>query len=387
MRALIAFDKFKDALSAADACATAAAALREAQPSWELELCPLTDGGEGFAEILTAAGHGRIESVNVTGPRGSAISAQFGWVPLQHIPERARQRLALPARTDLGGLAAIIGMSAASGLHLLSPAERDPWRTSTVGTGELMRFAAHKAQVIVLGIGGSATNDLGAGALSALGLQFKSATSETSNFPSPDRWDTVTHLAGRMPADFPPVRVACDVTNPLLGPEGCAAIYGLQKGLKPEDLPRLERSAARLARLLCEHFHQPESLMSTPGAGAAGGIAFGLLAAMDAQLLSGFDLTAEWLGLKERIHAADVVLTGEGRFDESSLSGKGPGAIVALAQGAGRPAHVFAGSVSSRLTSFAKLHRITPESYSLTEALNATRALLQSEIRRQFAAT
>jgi glycerate kinase len=174
------------------------------------------------------------------------------------------------------------------------------------------------------------------------------------------------------------------VTNPLLGPNGCAAIYGPQKGLKPVDFSRIEESSSRIARLLCAFCGSPETVMDTPGAGAAGGLGFGLMVATNAQILSGFDLTSEWLNLPGRIRSADVVLTGEGRFDESSAQGKGPGAILALAALAGRPAHVFAGNISTAIASGAMLHAITPPDWTLENALRATPELLRAAIQRQF---
>ena len=385
MRALLAFDKFKDAISAREACAVTAAALREVQPTWECDLCPLTDGGEGFVEILTHAAKGQIKTAEVTGPRGKPVTAAFGLVPLKNIPPAAQQRLALPAEIGGDALVAIIEMAAASGLALLSSTERDPWQTSTLGTGELMRIAAEmNAQAIVLGIGGSATNDLGLGALAALGFEFFSAHAEKIFPPIPANWASITRITDKLPHPFPPIRVACDVTNPLLGPNGCAAIYGAQKGLRRDDLPTIEDSSVRLAQLLCTQCGRPSAIMDTPGAGAAGGIAFGLMTAADARLLSGFALTADWFELAERIRSADVVLTGEGRFDDSSAQGKGPGAILALAVAANRPAHIFAGQISTNAECSAALHPITPGDWPLEQALRATPDLLRSAVQRSF---
>ncbi|MEO6004080.1 MAG: glycerate kinase [Opitutus sp.] len=388
MRVLLAFDKFKDAVSARTACTIAADALRELHPSWEFDLCPLTDGGEGFTEILTESAKGKIQSAEVTGPRGAPLRAPFGLAQLAQIPEAARARLALPSGLRADGTIAIIEMAAASGLALLGNSDRDPWQTSTFGTGELMRIAQSRgAAVILLGLGGSATNDLGLGALAALGLEFRSEAGEKLPSTAPVEWSKLARITGSIPAGFPPVRVACDVTNPLLGSNGCAAVYGPQKGLKPADLPLLEAESTRVAHLLCDHLQRPTSLIDEPGAGAAGGIAFGLMAGTDARVLSGFDLTAEWFDLRERIRAADVVLTGEGRFDLSSDQGKGPGAILTFAAEASRPAHVFAGQVSVASHRSAQLHQISPATLPRAEAIRSTPALLRAAIQRQFAAT
>ena len=368
MRVLVAFDKFKDALSATQACEAAAAALRAKHPDWTLDLCPLTDGGEGFAENLTAAANGRLERREVSGPRGDRIRAPIGYVRAESLPAGIRVRLALKSDTVL----AIIGLASASGLELLPQDQRDPWQTTTYGTGELIQVAARAgAGAILLGVGGSATNDLGLGALAALGFKF-------SVVPVPSAWPQFVQIEGRV--QLPPVFIACDVTNPLLGPRGATTTFGPQKGLKPADLPRLEAEMARMAAALCEACAQPFALADAPGAGAAGGIAFGLMVAANARLLAGFDLVTEWLDLPARLAAADLVLTGEGRFDATSLGGKGPGALVAEARRIGKPVHVFAGSlgVAADLTH----HAVTPPGLALAEALPRTAELLAAAVSR-----
>ena len=388
MRVLLAFDKFKDAISAYAACTAAADALRELHPTWEFDLCPLTDGGEGFTEILTRGASGRMQVAEVTGPRGERVSASFGRVQLKNIPRAAQDRLALPPDVTPDSAVAIIEMAAASGLALLPADQRDPWLTSTKGTGELMRMAAAcDAKAIILGLGGSATNDLGLGALAALGINFLDASRKPIDPPTPAEWPRITDLSGAIPDTFPPVRVACDVTNPLLGANGCSAIYGRQKGLAPADLEKMESVCERAARQLCAYFGKPSSLMETPGAGAAGGIAFGLITALDAQILSGFDMTSDWLNLTARIRLADVVITGEGRFDDSSAQGKGPGAILSLAAAHGRTAHVFAGQVTASSHPTAQLHQITPASWTRAQALQQTLVTLRSAVQLHFPPT
>ena len=368
MRALIAFDKFKDALTAQQACEVAAAALRARHPDWLLELCPLTDGGEGFCETLTTAAHGRVDHVEVSAPRGGPIRAPIGYVKAALLAPAVCARLNLrPA-----GTLAVIGMASASGLELLPADRRDPWQTTSRGTGEQIRAAARAgAHAILLGIGGSATNDLGLGALAALGFEFD----ET---PVPAMWPKIQRLAGRV--DVPPIFIACDVTNPLLGPQGATATFGPQKGLPPADVPRFEAEMACMAKLLCEACHRPLSLAELPGTGAAGGISFGLMVAANAQLVSGFDLVSDWLDLPGRITAADLVLTGEGRFDATSLGGKGPGSLVREAQRRGKSAHVFAGSIG--LPASDTLHAITPAELPLADALPRTAELLAAAVAR-----
>ena len=393
MHVLLAFDKFKDSLTAPVACELTAAALRERHPDWTLDLCPLADGGEGFCAILTRAAGGTVETHTVTGPRGAPTPATIGFVPLAQIPAPARALLSL-SDTQLSALysplprdasVAVIEMASASGLALLAPADRDPWHTSTVGTGELICLAAARPGVaaILLGVGGSATHDLGLGALAALGLAFHAADGVPLPVPHPAVWSRITHLTGRLPASLPPIRIACDVTNPLLGRRGAAATYGPQKGLRPADLARLDHESARLALLLCAHHGQPDTLMDTPGAGAAGGLSFGLMAAARAQLLPGFDLVSAWLDLEPKLAAADLVITGEGRFDDTSLTGKGPGAVAARALALDKPVHVFAGAIAVLAPRAGlSLHAITPAGTPLADALRDAPALLAAAVRR-----
>lgn len=381
MRVLVAFDKFKDALTAAQACAAAAAALRANHPDWTLDLCPLTDGGEGFAETLTAAANGRLEHHEVSGPRSARVRAPIGFVEWARIPEPVQMRLLIENRKPkIENNLAVIGMAAASGLELLPRDQRDPWHTTTFGTGELLAAAAQAGvDAILLGVGGSATNDLGLGALAALGFKFFAHNGTPVAQPTPDQWARITRIE-RPALGLPPVFIACDVMNPLLGPHGATTTFGPQKGLKPADLPRLKAEMARLAALLCETCSQPLALADTPGAGAAGGIAFGLMVAGGARLVPGFELVSAWLDLPARIAAADLVLTGEGRYDATSLGGKGPGALVARAQQLGKPAHVFAGSLGVPVD--ATHHAITPPGLPLTAARPRTAELLTAAVRR-----
>lgn len=384
-RVLLALDKFKDALSAQQAGEAVAAALREQHLDWTLDIAPLADGGEGFATILTQAVKGRELSVTATGPRGGRQPAGFGLVPVAAIPAGARRQLRLPAAADPRAEVAVIEMAAISGLALLPTEQRDPWLTTSLGTGELMRAAADAGAVaIVLGVGGSATNDLGLGALAALGLEFLDAAGRPVSPPVPAEWPQIVRISGRLAAGLPPVYIACDVTNPLLGPRGAAAVYGPQKGLRSADHARLESESARLADLLCQHCGQPPTMKDVPGAGAAGGIAFGLMTAAGAKLLPGFDLVSAWLDLDTKLAAADIVITGEGRFDDSSLEGKGPGAVAARALALGKTLHVFAGQVTAPARPGLALHTITPPGTPLAQALQEAPANLARAVRRVF---
>jgi len=386
VRVLIAFDKFKDSLTARQACDLAAQALREERPGWKLDLCPLADGGEGFVEILTRAARGETRAFPVAGPRGGLVSASLGLVRLDRIPPAARKRLSLQVPDS--ARIALVEMASASGLALLAAEARDPWQATSQGTGQLLRAAAGLgADAVLLGVGGSATHDLGLGALGALGYSFLTAEGARLDPPRPALWPQLARIEGRAGPDLPPIRIACDVANPLLGPRGAAAVFGPQKGLAAADFSRLEAESARVAALLCAHGGQPGDLAQVPGAGAAGGMAFGLMAGAAAQLLPGSDLVAGWLDLEARVADADLVITGEGAFDASSWGGKGPGALVGRALALGKPAHVFAGRVeTARIEPGVALHGITPAGTPLPEALRRGGPNLLASVRRAFAA-
>ena len=346
---LVAFDKFKGALDAERACAVAAEVIRRERPTWSVDVAPLTDGGEGFCRIMTLAAGGVLETRHATGPSfgasGSApqVEAPLGLVELRSVPEPARALLGLPAGAER---LALVDMASVNGLVLVAPAERDVLHSCTRGTGELLLAArALGVDAILLGVGGSATSDLGLGALAALGWRFETAMGQALAPPVPACWARIERVVPAQPS-LPELRIACDVDNPLLGPRGAAAVYGPQKGLAPGAVAAFDAAAERVASLVCAAVGAGPELMTSPGAGAAGGIAFGLNAAVGARLVPGSALVNAWLGLEARVSAADWVLTGEGRFDASSWAGKGPGALVRAAQRRGRRWAVFAGSVA-----------------------------------------
>lgn len=348
-RVLVAFDKFKGALGAEAACEAARRALLRRHPGLIVDSAPLTDGGDGFCRILTRAARGELHERFASGPRFVAghsprVPVSIGCVAIERLPPRVLHHL------QLGSSArrlAVVDMASVNGLALVPRAELDVWRSSSWGTGELLLEArALGADAILLGVGGSATSDLGLGALAALGLRFTTDTGAIISPPLPAEWSRIRDVEGSIIEGLPPLRIACDVDNPVFGPRGAAAVYGPQKGLPAEQRPLLEREGERLAHLLCQHFGANAEALTSPGSGAAGGIAFGLSVAAGARLVPGWALVEAWLGIDERLRACDCVLTGEGRFDESSLSGKGPGGVLAAARALGRHAVVFAGSIS-----------------------------------------
>jgi len=390
-RVLVAFDKFKGALSADAACDAARRAIQRLAPSASIDSAPLTDGGDGFCRILTRAAQGELHERSATGPRfegGRApqLPVSIGVVSLERLPPLARARLSLDGELAAGaGRIAVIDMASVNGLARVARERIDVWQSSSYGTGELILAAqALGADAILLGVGGSASSDLGLGALAALGLRFCTEQGDDVRPPLPAAWPHIARIAGALPAGLPPLRIACDVDNPVFGERGAAAVYGRQKGLTPADRPRLEAHGQRLAAMLCQYVGVSSELLARPGAGAAGGIAFGLAAAASARLVPGWALVEAWLGLDERLRGADWIITGEGRFDASSWQGKGPGSVVAAARALGRPAVVFAGSISDDARAGAsgdcELIAVSDPTEPLERALAATEQNLERRV-------
>ncbi len=345
MRVLLAFDKFRNSMTAREACLAAARGIGSAHPGWVAEHALLSDGGDGFCDVLTTAAQGRVVRVPVRDPLLRETKASLGLVELARVPAAVRETYGLPE----SGTAAIVEMAAASGLAMLAEDERDPFATSSRGTGELVRAASERGVAcILMGVGGSATNDLGLGALQALGLRALDAEGEPAADVAPRNWSAIDRFTAPELAGVPRITIACDVTNPLLGPNGATAVFGPQKGLRERDRPELERETERCARLLCHAFDKPDHLMERPGAGAAGGIAFAFEVALDARRVPGFDFVAAWTNLDDAIAAADIVVTGEGRFDAQSLGGKGPGRVVQTALQRGKRVVVAAGGFDKK---------------------------------------
>ena len=362
MRILISPQEFKGTLTAVQAADAIASAIARVLPSAQLELAPIADGGPGFVDALVGASGGKYRESQVEDPLGRPITARWGM---------------------LGEDTAVLEMAAASGLLRLSPTERDPRRASTFGTGQLIRAALDaKCQRIFLGIGGSGTNDGGAGAAEALGVRFldregKPLPRGGAALAGLERID----LAGRDPRlEAVQLRVAADVTNPLLGPTGASAIYGPQKGADAKAVDELDVALSRLAEVTRALLGQ--DLATVSGAGAAGGLAFGLVAFCGGQLKRGFEVVAETLGLEERAGRADVVIVGEGRLDQQSAYGKGPGSLAALAKRQGKRTVIFAGRVdpsySSSMSPFDQVVEVSAGRAGLDPTTSTARALLEA---------
>lgn len=328
MRVVIAPDKFKGSLTAVEAARAISRGVLRAFPGAEVDAIPMADGGEGTVDALVTATDGTIQTSRVTGPLGNPLDACFG--------------LSGDVRT------AFIEMASASGLVLVPESMRDPMITTTRGTGELILAAIDLgAQRIILGIGGSATNDGGAGMAQAVGFRLLDANGDdlTPGGGSLDRLDRIDP-AGRDPRlDRAEISVACDVTNPLCGPEGASAVYGPQKGASPETVRILDRNLARLATVIERDLGQ--SVAELPGSGAAGGLGAGLVAFAGGTLQRGVDLISRTVGLADRLEGASLCLTAEGSLDSQTAHGKTIAGIARTARDRGCPVIALAGGLSS----------------------------------------
>jgi len=328
MRILATFDKFKDALRADQVCKIVSSNLEDDALDIEVLPCPLTDGGEGFVDVLSRTRPSQTLLLEARNSYGQKIEVSAATVSLEDLPAGIITSLDLP----IYGTLFILEMASVCGLSSLLPSDRNPWDTSTEGVGDLLKAAKEmKADVILLGIGGSSTNDAGIGALCSLGLSAFDSKGEEISPVQPSTWHRIDAFKAESLVDLPKIRIACDVENPLLGPEGATFQFAPQKGLPLSELDALEEKMCRAVDLLDECFSSAKSKALKKGAGAAGGIGFGLSLAYDVKLVSGFQLVSDWLCLPEKIESSDLVITGEGKFDRTSLAGKGPYAVLQLA--------------------------------------------------------
>ncbi|ACF15122.1 Glycerate kinase [Chloroherpeton thalassium ATCC 35110] len=321
---LIAPDSFKGTFSALQI----ALLIESCIPNGEVHktlLQPLADGGEGTLEILAAAYNAKTVSAQVTGPFGNQVEAKYA----------------------VSDSLALLEMAEASGLCHAKNGILKPEIATTYGTGELITKVAHEGfQKIILGLGGSATVDGGAGALQALGAVLTNKQGKTISFGNQGLGDlehahfenAISNLTKSC------LILATDVTNPLLGENGAVYVYGKQKGVREEDLPAFESRMRRFAE--CVERAQQESFRNKPGSGAAGGLAFGLMA-IGGEVASGFQLIAEHVRLEEKIQYADLVITGEGKFDRSSLCGKVTGSVIQLCAKYQKPCYVICGTAET----------------------------------------
>ncbi|HHV56968.1 MAG TPA: glycerate kinase [Firmicutes bacterium] len=362
MRVVIAPDSFKGSLSAWEAAEAMAAGVRRLWPQAETVLVPMADGGEGTTEALVRATGGRLQEKTVTGPLGEPVRAGFG---------------------ILGdGETGVIEMAAAAGLYLVPEERRDPRVTTTYGVGELIRAALDAGcRRLVVGIGGSATNDGGVGMAQALGARFTDAAGREIGRGGGSLGELahidLTGLDPRLKAVA--VRVACDVDNPLCGPRGAAAVYGPQKGATPEMVATLDANLSHLAKVIAQDLGR--SVADIPGAGAAGGLGAGLIAFLDASLMAGVEMVIQAVNLPARVAGADLVLTGEGKIDAQTAFGKTPAGVARVAKAAGLPVIAVAGGIGDDVEpvyscGIDALYPLTPYPLALGEAMRRGGELL-----------
>ncbi len=328
MKIVIAPDSYKESLSALEVAAAIEAGFREIFPAAEYIKLPLADGGEGTVEAMVAATQGSVVTLNVTGPLGQPVSAFYGLSGDEHT--------------------AFIEMAAASGLELVPIAQRNALITTSWGTGELIKHALDRGvEHIIIGIGGSATNDGGAGMIQALGARLLDNAGNDLAFGgaalSQLAQIDISGLDARIKACR--IEVACDVTNPLTGEQGASAVFGPQKGATAAEIAQLDRALAHYATLIRRDLDI--DVLHIAGGGAAGGMGAALHAFCQAELRSGIEIVTEALGLAGQIQDADLVITGEGRIDSQSVHGKVPVGVARVAKQFDKPVIAIAGSLTA----------------------------------------
>jgi glycerate kinase len=361
---LVAPDSFKGSASAPAAARAMARGVRAVFAGAEIVELPIADGGEGTVEALVAATSGRIEERTVRGPLGEPVRARFG----------------------IAGDTAVVEMAAASGLTLAK--SRDPAKASTYGTGELFRAALDAGlKRIIVGLGGSATNDGGAGMARALGIRFLDAQGREL----PEGGAALAQLARIDLSGLDPrlagaeVVAASDVDNPLTGPRGASAVFGPQKGATPEMVRELDAALAHYAEVA--RAATGRDVASVPGAGAAGGLGAGLLFFTPARLRPGVEIVLEAVRFEEHLKRADIVITGEGRTDFQTAMGKGPAGVARLAKKHGVPVICLSGGLGKGADDLLALGvdalaSIVPEPMSLEECMARAEELIESAAAR-----
>ena len=353
MRILIAPDKFKGALNAREVAENIAKGLRDALPDARIDIVPMADGGEGTAEAICEARGGSWLKCKAHDPLGREIEARYAWIE--------------------DGQLAVMEMSEAAGMRRLSESERDPVRATTFGVGEMILDAAGRgANEIIIGLGGSATNDGGFGMARALGFRFDYEHPPSPGFGAASEQEKdkerVTDLVSlsriEKPHDLNLLKIiaAVDVQNPLLGENGATRVFGPQKSASEDELNLLEQALTRLADLVAKEFGS--DYRDRPGAGAAGGLGFGLMSFCGATIRPGFDVVAEAVGLESKMKGVDIVITGEGSLDRQTLEGKTPAGVARLARKLGKKVFAIAG----RYDGNQQVHELFDEVYQLARS-------------------
>lgn len=366
---VLAPDSFKESMSAEQACQAMQRGVLQVFPDACCIAVPMADGGEGTVDALLRSLDGQFISCAVTGPLVTQqVSTYFAIVDY--------------------GRTAVLEMAKANGIHLLESSQRNPMLTSTYGTGEMIKQALDRGiEKIIVGLGGSVTNDGGAGMAQALGVQFFNSTGEAiqvcgGNLDQINQID-ISQLDARLKNTE--ILIASDVNNPLCGPNGASAIFGPQKGATPEMVQQLDRNLSHFADLV--EASLGISIKNVAGSGAAGGLGFGLMAFAGAKLQSGVELIIEQSRLAEKIAQADYVLTGEGKIDSQTALGKTPFGVAQVAQQFNKPVLAFAGLVGEGIESlfdagFSQIVGINPSDCSLEEALKNGEVNLEKAVSK-----
>jgi glycerate 2-kinase len=365
MKIVIAPDSFKESMTALEAAQSIKKGMKAVFPDAEYQLLPMADGGEGTVQSLVDATGGTIRERSVTGPLGETVQAFFGILG--------------------NGKTAVIEMAAASGLHLVEPAKRNPLLTTSRGTGELIRAALDEGvSHIIVGIGGSATNDGGVGMMQALGGRFLDEKGEEIG-PGGGALSTISSIDLSLldpRLDSVKLEVACDVTNPLTGPTGASAIFGPQKGATPDVVMKLDGNLAHLASITVGG----SEVASIAGTGAAGGLGFALLAFLKAELNRGIDIVLKAVNFNDKVNDASLVITGEGRIDGQTIYGKTPIGVAKSAKVYEIPVIGIAGSLTEDSSvvyehGIDALFSIVPGIIELNEAFSQAPQLLERASR------
>ena len=325
MNVVIAMDSFKGSLSSKEAGTAVREGIMKSAPETEITLCPLADGGEGTVDALCGDGNGRMIELTVTGPLGSPVTVRYG---------------------ILDQAVAVIEIASAAGLPLIPEDKRDPLYTTTYGVGEMIRDAMDRGcREFIIGLGGSGTNDGGIGMLRALGWQFKDRDGRSVFSGGIGLRDLRMIISEKTDPRLPECkfRIACDVTNPLLGENGCSSVFAPQKGADPASVAEMDRWMEAYSQLVKEHF--PSADPSAAGAGAAGGLGFAFSVFLQGRMESGAKIVGEYLKIEDKIRHSDLVITGEGCLDGQSTMGKGPMYIAGLGNRYGKPVIALAGTI------------------------------------------
>lgn len=327
MRVVVAIDSFKGSMSSLEAGEAISNGIKKAHKDAEVEIRPLADGGEGTVEALSIGMGGRLVNVDVTGPVGRKVNAVYGIVD--------------------SSKTAIIEMSQAAGITLVSGDEKNPLYTTTFGVGELIKDAINKGcRHFVVGIGGSATNDCGIGMLQALGYEFLDKEGNQVGFGASGVRDIVSIRDENVIKELSECyfRVACDVNNPLCGELGCSAIYGPQKGATKEMVADMDGWLKNYSKIVKEKY--PDADSEYPGTGAAGGLGYAFFNFTNSKLESGIKIVLDETKLEEYVKDADIVVTGEGRLDHQTVMGKAPVGVANIAKKYNKKVIAFSGSVT-----------------------------------------